>query len=146
MRCAFLCVHFPLVLILGMFCERWTWLSSFFTLLEGGPNDNNAYFVGLLVVVQISLHVAYCVPTFCFRYVLETVASGRKTGGGESKGSNGLVIVSSANCGRLDRATNFLMSVRRTSGAKVRRLGTINRGTSIQFLAYAAGKRRQGDP
>lgn len=43
------------------------------------------------------------------QYVLETVAT-----------KNGLVIVSNVNCGYLDMATNFLMSVRETADAKVR--------------------------
>lgn len=36
--------------------------------------------------------------------------------------SNGLVVVSNVNCGYLDMATNFLLSVRRNSDAQVRRI------------------------
>lgn len=42
------------------------------------------------------------------RYVLETVVT-----------SDGVVIVSNVNCGYLDMSTNFLLSVREASGAKV---------------------------
>lgn len=45
-------------------------------------------------------------------YVLSTVA-----------GDTGLIIVTSVNCGYLDMAANFLLSVRRTSDVKVRGVG-----------------------
>lgn len=48
-------------------------------------------------------------------YILETVAM--NTTAAESKG---LVLVSNVNCGYLGMATNFLLSVRNTSNAKVR--------------------------
>ena len=47
-------------------------------------------------------------------YVLETVAMNTT-----SAMSKGLVLVSNVNCGYLDMATNFLLSVRKTSEAKV---------------------------
>lgn len=52
-------------------------------------------------------------------YVLETVAMNTS-----AVSSKGLVLVSSVNCGYLDMATNFLLSVRSTSGAKVSLCGT----------------------
>ena len=47
-------------------------------------------------------------------YILETVAMNTT-----AAASKGLVLVSNVNCGYLDMATNFLMSVRNTSEAKV---------------------------
>lgn len=45
---------------------------------------------------------------FLDRYLLEAVAT-----------DEGVVIVSNVNCGYLDMSVNFMLSVERTSGAKV---------------------------
>lgn len=58
-------------------------------------------------------------------YVLETVSSNLAASGSRmapprgSAASKGLVVVTNVNCGYLDMATNFLLSVRRTSDIKV---------------------------